>query len=83
MMALPDVLVGTGRRGEGGRTCLSVCSMLCGRFYEVGEGRFERVVGTDYIDVDDGFEGVCRESANWCEEVACCSGTIRVSVFNG
>ena len=35
---------------------------------------FERVVGTQDVDVDDGFHGVGTDGGDWGEEIACCAG---------
>jgi hypothetical protein len=47
-----------------------------GGLEEVGERRFEGVVGAEDVDVDYGFEGVRGEAGEWGEEVACCAGTV-------
>lgn len=38
------------------------------------EGGFEGVVGTEDVDIDDGFHGVGRELGDWGEKVSSRTG---------
>lgn len=50
--------------------------ILARRFYEVGEGRLERVVGAEDVDVDYGLEGVGGEGGEGGKEVSGCAGAV-------
>jgi hypothetical protein len=58
-----------GSRGSG-------VGILARRFYEVGEGRLERVVGAEDVDVDYGLEGVGGEGGEGGKEVSGCAGAV-------
>ena len=42
----------------------------------MGKGCLEGVVGTEDVNIDDGFHGVGAELLDRGEEVACCSGAV-------
>lgn len=52
--------------------------MLCGRLCQVRDGRFERVVRAEDVDIHDRFERIDGELVDRGEEVACCAGTGQV-----
>ena len=62
-------LDGGGRDG-GGRTGFSVGEVRARGGDQVRERGFQRVVGAQHVDVDDGFEGVGADLGDWGEEVA-------------
>lgn len=61
--------------GEGTR--FSILLGSCGGGDQVREGCFKGVVGTEDVNVDDGFHGVGAKLLDRGEEVTCCSSAIK------
>lgn len=52
--------------------------MLCSRLRQVRDGRFERVVRAEDVDIHDRLERIDGELVDRGKEVACCAGTGQV-----